>query len=264
MPLNPEACRQLARDGYLRLPGAVPVAAVEEALRAINRALSHGMDPSLMWQYHAQSFVPELRRSPAITNLYADSTARPALEAMLGAGTIEPVVDGQIALRFPTETERPMPRMGHIDGLADPRGHNGVPVGTIDSFTALVGVLLSDCPAAGVGNFTVWPGTHRAHAAYLAAHGAQALLQGLPPIPQPAAVPIVGRAGDAVLAHYLLGHGVGPHHGPHIRYMVFFRIRTVGHAARQAAALSDCFLEWPGLAGHTPEQPVAAIPPLRG
>jgi hypothetical protein len=65
---------------------------------------------------------------------------------------------GQIALRFPSLQDPPKEPRPHIDGMYSPT--NGVKKGTINSFTGLVGVLLSDLPDENRGNFTVWTGTH--------------------------------------------------------------------------------------------------------
>ena len=50
---------------------------------------------------------------------------------------------------------------------ACPRALNGVAAGTIYHFTALAAVFLSDVDEPFAGNFTVWPGSHRALAALL-------------------------------------------------------------------------------------------------
>ena len=110
---------------------------------------------------------------------------------------------------------------------------NGVKAGTVYHFTALGGVFLSDVSEPFQGNFTVWPGTHRALAAHFAAHGTDELLQGFPRIAMPAPRQLTARAGDAILAHYQLAHGAAPNVGPHVRYAVFFRL------ARQGTTLVD-------------------------
>jgi hypothetical protein len=74
---------------------------------------------------------------------------------------------GQIALRFPMMAIRL--ELGPISMF--PTSTNGVAARTIANFTALVGMYLSDVPDEYSGNFTVWPGSHRATAKYIQEHG---------------------------------------------------------------------------------------------
>jgi hypothetical protein len=58
---------------------------------------------------------------------------------------------------------------------------------------------------------------------------------------------LIARAGDALLAHYLLVHGVSPNLGPQIRYAVFFRLFHDEHDPAAISALGDLWRSWPGL-----------------
>lgn len=226
------------------LPGIVPPTQVEAALHTINRALGdRGMDPALLAQFRSRSYTPEEQRTPAITGLYTQTPLRALTEQLLGQ--VRPVESGQIALRFPN-TAAPRPPHAHIDGVHTPT--NGVPRGEIHNFTALVGVFLSDVPGADCGNFTVWPGSHLRHAEYFRAHGPRSLLDGMPPLDLGGPRQITARAGDALLCHYLLGHGVAQNASPHVRYAVFFRLTQADHAAVRWEAMCQPWLEWPGLA----------------
>jgi hypothetical protein len=57
-------------------------------------------------------------------------------------------------------------------------------------------------------------------------------------------IAVTGRAGDLVLAHHLLLHGLGPHAGPLIRYMVFFRLSHAEHWALGDQTLVDPWAGW--------------------
>jgi hypothetical protein len=245
--LTRELQETLIRDGYVQVPGAVPRPVVDAALRAINHDLSQGMDPAKMWQYHSQSFCPELRAAKVIRDLFDASAAASLVEGIVGPGALRTVDEGQIALRFPALGELTL-NQPHVDGIADPKGHNGVPVGTILNFTALACVLLSDLPTTYAGNFMVWPGTHRTFAAYLRTHGVDTLLSRMPSVPLPQPVQITGRAGDLIIAHHLLGHSVAPNHSPNIRYACFFRLWSKHRGQAFPPAMLDEFLEWPGVA----------------
>lgn len=245
LELTPPQRGSLAADGYVLLPGIVPRAAVEAALHAINRSLgSDGLPPERLTQYSAQSYCPPLQGSPLIAGLFNDSPLRSVCESVIGSGSIRPVRGGQIALRFPN-TDSPRTPGAHIDGMYTPT--NGVAQGTIANFTALVGVFLSDVPTADAGNFTVWPGSHRLHEAYFRERGPQSLLQGMPRVDMPEPRQITARAGDAVLCHYLLGHGVAANASPHIRYAIFFRLTHVDHDSMKWESMTDMWRQWPGM-----------------
>jgi hypothetical protein len=124
-----------------------------------------------------------------------------------------------------------------------------VPKGTIQNFTALVGVFLSDVPKPDSGNFTVWRGSHRAYEGYFREAGPQSLLDGMPPVEIGEPEQVVAKAGDAVLAHYQLGHGIAGNASPHIRYAVFFRLSHVDHDGQRWESMTDIWREWAGLRG---------------
>ncbi len=235
-------------NGFIKLPGIVPRAVVDAALQAINASLgAHGMAPDQLPTFRAQTYCPTLTDTSSITDLLHASPLWSLAESAVGVGKVRPVRSGQIALRFPTTDTLGDPQP-HIDGMYTPT--NGVPEGTIASFTALIGVFLSDLPHDNMGNFTVWPGTHRLYADYFRAHGAQALLAGMPRVALPAPTQVTGHAGDAVLCHYQVGHGIAGNSSPHIRYAVFFRLTHVDHDARRWECMTDIWREWGGLQDH--------------
>src|SRR4051794_2173079 len=144
--------------GYVHLPGVVPRVMVDAALRAINHSVGEGMNADEMVRMRAQTYCRELTGTPVIIELFNATPARSLVESAIGLEKIKPIRSGQIALRFPTMQAPPPAARPHLDGMYSPT--NGVPEGTIQNFTALVGILLSDLPSPHAGNFTVWPGTH--------------------------------------------------------------------------------------------------------
>ena len=50
------------------------------------------------------------------------------------------------------------------------------------------------------------------------------MIDRFPELPLGPPRPVLARAGDALLAHYQLAHGIAPNLGPHIRYAAFFRL----------------------------------------
>lgn len=245
MELTTEQKRTFFEQGYLKLPGIVPRELVDAALRAINASLgTNGMRPEDLPRFRAQSYCPELTNSPAITNLLNESPLWSVAESAIGRGKIRPVTGGQIALRFPT-MEQPGEPHAHLDGMYTPT--NGVPEGTIANFTALVGVMLSDLPRGYAGNLAVWPGTHRLYEAYFRERGPQSLLEGMPPIALPEAEQVTGQAGDAVLCHYQLAHGITGNGSPHVRYAIYFRLLHVDHDTLHWECMTDIWREWAGM-----------------
>ncbi|MEN9937221.1 MAG: hypothetical protein RLZZ387_3800 [Chloroflexota bacterium] len=243
--LTQEQKQHFIADGYVQVPGVVPAPLVNAALRAINHSLGEGMDPAEMTRFRAQSYCPELQRAPVITDLLNATPALALAESLIGPGKVAPVSGGQIALRFPTMHESPPAPHPHLDGMHTPT--NGVPAGEIRSFTMLLGVMLSDVSGPFAGNLAVWPGTHRIYEAYFREHGPQALLEGMPRVAIPEPVQLTGRAGDVVLAHYELAHGVTANVSPHVRYAIYFRLHHVAHAGQKWDAMTDIWLEWDGV-----------------
>jgi hypothetical protein len=238
----------LREEGYLVVPGLVPRAQVEAALKAINGSLGEqGIAKNEIWTLRAQTFCPELVSAPPILDLYGATPLPDLAQAVLGAGNVAPPVVGQIALRFPQAIAEPRDPYPHIDGMPGPL--NGVEPETLHTFTALAAVFLSDVPEAFQGNFTVWPGTHQVLQTHFRAHGTDELLRGFPRVPMPPPRQLIVRAGDVLLAHHQLAHGAAPNIGPHVRYAVFFRLSHRDHDPRSTATLIDIWREWEGLSG---------------
>jgi len=251
MELTNEQKREFYDRGFLKLPGIVPQELVLRARRAINAYIGEkGIEPAELPTYRAQSYCPGLGREPFITDLYNASPIKDVAEQMIGAGQVKPVGGGQIALRFPSMDEEPRVPRPHIDGMYTPT--NGVKEGTIANFTALVGVFLSDLPEPFAGNFTVWPGTHRLYEAYFREQGPQALLKGMPPVELPEPEQFTGRAGDAALVHYALGHGIAGNVSANIRYAIFFRLMHVDHEKYHWECMTDIWKEWGGMRDVVP------------
>lgn len=234
----------LRQRGVAHLPQAVPRPLVDAALRAINASLGRGLRAEDVERFRAQTFCPELEKSEVLLDLANRSGLVEAVESVLGQGRLERITHAQVALAFPTE-EKPRPPVPHLDGMYTPT--NGVPRGSVLSFTALLGVMLSDVPAAGAGNLVVWPGSHLLYERYFREQGPESLLQGMPKVSLPEPEPLTGQAGDAVLCHYQLGHAGGINTSPHVRYAIYFRLKARGHDRQKWECLTDLWREWPGM-----------------
>jgi hypothetical protein len=143
---------------------------VETAVRAINNTLGEeGIDKEQIVTYQSQSWTPNLRNSPAITDLFNKSSLAPTLREALGGDpdVFPAAAGGQIALRFPLNQDQVDQQLekpdalrwgGHLDGLHTPT--NGVPKGVLGTFTCLVGVALSRQSEEFAGNLGVLKGGH--------------------------------------------------------------------------------------------------------
>ena len=248
MPLSPAQFADFRRDGYILLPGAVAPELVDAAVHALNYRVGQGVPSDKLAQWQSQSFFPDLESQPVITDLFERSELRATMETLVGAGNVRVGSGGQLALRFPREPGAPVrPPRPHIDGVHT--RWNGVPAGTLRSFTALVGVYLTDLPGEDAGNFTVWPGSHLRMQDYFREHGIKELLQGQvhPPLDFGPPLQIKAQAGDAVIAHYQLLHGAANNHAPRPRFTTFFRVEHPDHQTHRLECLTDLWREWPGV-----------------
>ena len=249
MQLNYAQKLEFYEKGYLRIPGAVPAVMVDAAVKAINHSFGNGIDPAKMITFQSQSFCPELRQAPEITDLYNRTPAIALAESMIGVGKINPVERGQIAVRFPLLDDPAPPLHPHLDGRYSP--HNGVPAGELRRFTMLVGIALNDVPTDFAGNLGVWPGTHHLYERYFRDHGHEILMrdgaEGMPPIAMPQPEMVTARAGDVILVHYQIAHCASPNVSPHPRYAIYFRLQHVEYKAQLFEALTDIWLEWDGM-----------------
>jgi len=231
--------------GWIHVPSAVPEARVREALKAINAALGMGIDPRQLAIFQNQSFCPELREAPVITELFSKTPVRELVGSMAGK-LVSCHPKAQIALRFPREKTGPLPLVPHIDGFYTPT--NGLKKGSIDTFMGVVGILLQDVQEDWAGNFTVWPGTHKQFQDYFQNHEPRSETEnGIPPVDLPSPIQWKGKAGDMVLTHYQLAHAAAPNQSPWVRYMVFFRFSCEAHTKRGLEVFRKIWLDWDGL-----------------
>ena len=246
MQLRRDQKVEMLEQGFVRIEHGVPETLCDGALGAINHSLGQGLPREDLDAMRARSYCPELQGNAVITDLFHRSVAREAAESLIGVGRIRAVERAQIALRFPSEqrSSPPAPRP-HIDGMHSPS--NGVPKGQVNSFTMLVGVFLSRVSSDFAGNFAVWPGSHTLYGAHFQAHGAEALLDGMPRVDLPAPKQLRVEPGDVVLAHYLLGHGAALNVSPHVRYAIFFRLYHVDHDRMKWESMKNPWMEWEGM-----------------
>ena len=289
--LGLEARRCLRDDGFVVVKNAVAPAVVEKARTLIAETLPRRERRLLA--------PPELATHPSVVGLFSDGSIDAVLQNLMGP--FPPVISCQIAVTPGRDDLGGSPGT-HVDGgwsgeipasadEIDPRTHrprdaaryfgvNDEKRGTNDgllwmdpqrristgSYTALVGVCLSDQSQPGNGQFGVLKGLHenveqafrrqRDAGSVIGAEGldwprmkidgkGRPYMNGLPdsirtraaelassnqPIagwPWPDLTPVLMEPGDAVIALHSLPHTATPNLGPDPRMNVYFRVRRL-------------------------------------
>lgn len=238
--LSDEQIREFAERGFLLVPQVVPADVLASANHRIDQIVA--ADPPAPETRGNHFYFLETENETALAAPLAESPAFGLAEHLTGAGWLAAPWQVQVALNIPPFSHRP--GGPHIDAAhAEP----------IDSpirgtFTLLAGVLMTDQLGEDSGNLWVWPGTHLAHAAYFREHGPQKFCA-YPPIDLPEPEQVKGRAGDLLLAHYLLGHNIGGNFRSDLtRRALYFRLSVHGHEAHREQFLQD---PWYDLAPQT-------------
>lgn len=237
MTLSQQQKQTFAAQGYVVVPQVVPRPLIAVARREIESQVARYPPPP----GHLGSYSYFLACAPLapLCDLLFSSPSLSAAASLIEPGRFEAPEQVQIALNIPPYDHRP--GGPHIDGLAPPE-----PSGRPGTFTLLAGIFLTDQTAEWMGNVWVWPGSHRSTARYFREHGPDALISSAPypPIDLPEPHQVTGRAGDLLLAHYLLGHNIGGNTSAVTREVVYFRLRREGHRERWRECVQDPLLEF--------------------
>lgn len=235
--LDGQQKQSFAGQGYVLVPRAVPRPLIEAARREVAGRVSR--EPPPAGHVGPYSYFLPTAGLTALRSLLYGSPALTAAESLIAPGTFEEPEQVQVSLNVPPFDH--VPGGPHVDGLAPPEAD-----GRPGTFTLLAGVFLTDQAAGQMGDLWVWPGSHLSAAAYFREHGPDALLASAPyprvELPEPRQV--LGRAGDLLLAHYLLGHNVGGNTSASTREVVYFRLRREGHRRRWRECVRDAALEF--------------------
>jgi len=244
--LTSEQKQAFARDGFLHLHGVIPREKIDQALVHINHWLGNEFDPTQVEVYRQQSYCPAIREEPIVTGMVSETEVYSMAEELTAPGALHPVKQGQIALRFPDPRRAAKQPGGHIDGI--PNGRNGVPPGTIYSFTTLVGIPLSTVDRDFAGNFCVWPGSHLKLEKWFKTQQLTDLLEtGLPKLDYGPPKQVHWEPGDVLFAHHQTVHGIAPNLSPNIRYACFYRLHHVKHEEIREEVVRDIWREYNGV-----------------
>ncbi len=233
----------LRTAGYHIFPQMAPQELVARARKIIDNDLMVNYDKSRQVEYDHQSYCPDLRKSPMISDLLIKSPIYNILDEAIGWSNIKEYSGGQIAIRRAHNSEKPNPPKWHIDGIPTP--NNGLKGTRIQNFTALVGVFLTPVTSLFAGNFTVWPGSHYKLEKYFRDRGPVAMNEGFPKIDLvESPLQLQCQAGDIVLCHYELGHAAAVNISDNDRVAVFFRIWLKNNGERQWEMLTNIWTGW--------------------
>ena len=233
--LTDEQADEFAERGFILVPQQVPGHLLRRAAERVDAVAA--ADPPADGNRGNHFYFLEAAAEPA---LIAPLTGGPAFGLARDlAGALEVPSQVQVALNIPPFPHRP--GIPHIDA-PNPEPNGEPPTAT---FTLLAGILLTDQLTENSGNLWVWPGTHLAHAAYFREHGPQ-MFCAYPPIDLRAPEQVTGRAGDLLLAHYLLGHNIGGNFASdRTRRALYYRLSTSEHASHRDEFLQDLWLDYP-------------------
>jgi hypothetical protein len=242
---TPTELAAFARNGYLIGRSVVAEALRDPAMSRIDQLLATRPVPPGHTGHHF--FFEPTADEPELTALLTDSAALDLARALTAPRIVAVPPQVQVALTFPPHAHQPT--AGHLDGfsITEPDGRPG-------TFTLLAGVVLSDQTSPGAGNLVVWPGSHRACAAFIRDHGVGPLLAngGHPSVPHDNPAPVCAAPGDVIFSHYLLSHNTGPNTSGTLRRTMYFRLKVDGHNADWQNAVTDELHEFPS-ARHATE-----------
>jgi hypothetical protein len=235
---------EFAQTGYLVVPGVVNEPLLAAADDEIDVLLAREPPPADTVGKHFWFLPPSQlpRAHAALTR----SGALAIAEELVAPDSLALILDHiQIALNIPPHGHRP--GGPHIDGHVRQQPDDVKP----SSFTLLAGIFLSDETEIDQGSLWVWPGSHLVHQQLFHDRGTDVLMQngghitmlaGAPALSP--AVPVLGRRGDLLLAHFLLGHNTGGNLSLTTRRMLYYRLGCPEHAARWEATFLDAFSEY--------------------
>ncbi|HJP75859.1 MAG TPA: phytanoyl-CoA dioxygenase family protein [Pseudonocardiaceae bacterium] len=234
--LDQRQLSEFAERGYVMIPQAVPADLLAAATRTVNAIMVSKPPPDDVRGPHF--YFPDAAKVPSLLALLTETIAWSCAESLTGAGTLQVPEQVQVALNIPPFSHRP--GRPHIDGYPP------LPDGRPGTFTMLAGVLLSDQPGEDGGNLWTWPGSHLLHARYFRENGPDAFFdaKGYPPVALPEPEQVSGRAGDVLLAHYLLGHNIGGNVSDTTRQCAYFRIKHRDHDSRWREFLQDPWIDY--------------------
>ncbi|MEU1193065.1 phytanoyl-CoA dioxygenase family protein [Streptomyces sp. NPDC005859] len=241
--------RTFVADGVLIGRGLIPDGLLHPAAHLVDAWMREHYDPTRLTAYTNQTFAPDLAGHPALLGLYNDSGLHPLVTRLLCPAPTTPLATAQIQIRLPNGAKQSVKAM-HVDGVSCPHLHPE----DLNTFTLIAGVVLSGSATGDAGALHYLPGGHRRMARYFAEEWTRGQAAQTPDdIARQDGTALTARPGDVIVMHHLVPHRVGINTSPVPRVMAYFRIRHADHPRLAEAALTDPWLEYPGLAALAAE-----------
>ncbi len=242
--LTDNQLREFGERGYLVIPGVVEESFLAAADAEIDALLDADPIPAGTEGKHFWFLRPE--ELPAALAALDGSGARSIAEELTAPHPLRLILNHiQVALNIPPYAHRP--GGPHIDGHV--RQHPGQQAP--DSFTLLAGIFLTDETEVDMGSVWVWPGSHFVHRQLFHARGTDILMTTgghITMLPDPPVlgpqVPALGRRGDLLLTHFLLGHNTGGNLTTTTRRMLYYRLGCPDHRTRWSTTFLDPLTEY--------------------
>jgi ectoine hydroxylase-related dioxygenase (phytanoyl-CoA dioxygenase family) len=242
--LSRDQLREFGESGYLVIRRVVDGPYLAAADEEIDRLIAASPPPDGTVGKHFYFLAPE--QLPAALAALDDSGARAIAQELTAPRPLELTLDHiQVALNIPPYDHRP--GGPHIDGHVRQHPEQDAPY----SFTLLAGIFLTDETDIDQGSVWVWPGSHLVHRNLFRERGTDILMTTgghitmLPnPPPLGPSVPVLGRRGDLLLAHFLLGHNSGGNLTTTTRRMLYYRLGEPSHAEHWQATFLDPLTEY--------------------
>lgn len=236
--LSKEQLKEFGERGFIVVPGVAAADTVRQAHQRIDELLETDPPPEghvgNHFYFPAAADEPDLI-APLTTG---DPSGFDYAQALAATGVLKEPRQVQVALNIPPFSHRP--GRPHIDAQNAEPDANVVPA----TFTLLAGVFVTDQTTEDSGNLWVWPGTHRTHAEYFQRHGVS-MFCAYPDIELPEPEQVTARAGDLLLAHYLLGHNIGGNfESETVRRMLYYRISGAGHSKQPERILTEPWYQY--------------------
>eukprot|EP01059_Diplonema_ambulator_P031065 TRINITY_DN5590_c0_g2_i1.p1 TRINITY_DN5590_c0_g2~~TRINITY_DN5590_c0_g2_i1.p1 ORF type:complete len:442 (+),score=101.65 TRINITY_DN5590_c0_g2_i1:866-2191(+) len=244
--LTPSQKRSFREDGFIQLKRVIPESLILHALAHINAGLC-ALKAVEMEREHVR-FLQPLEGHHSITALMYSTPLWSIVQDLIGTDKVAHCGGAQVALRPPqvdiyqssAEVTKEWAKHWHMDGVGE---------GRHSDFSLLVGVTLTTALNSDMGNFLVWPGSHKVTCPMLKANHEKGLplLTNAPDLGPPKQ--ILAAPGDVVLAHQKLAHSGGPNASHSIRYQLYYRVSHKDHSdnASSGLTLQNLWVDFEGL-----------------
>jgi ectoine hydroxylase-related dioxygenase (phytanoyl-CoA dioxygenase family) len=232
-----EHLQSFAERGYVVVPDVVAPHLVASAMSEIDRMIDQDPPPPEKRGFHFY-WVDDIAASNPLLALLTESGAADIISAFIEPLRLALPSQAQVSLNIPPFQHRPGgPHLDRIS-VTEPSGRPG-------TFTMLAGFVLTNQMQPDMGNLWVWPGSHHVCAGCLTKHGPDALLNlEHPDYPMTPPEQVIGKAGDLLLGHYMLGHNMGGNLSKETRRVVYFRLKSEAHVTHWRNYVRNALLEF--------------------